>query len=133
MRVVARRTEGFAHEVEIDDGAHRITVDEPPDAGGAGTGPSPTRLLAAGLASCVAITIEMYAERQGWDLGAVEVEAEVAYDGHVPTDFDLAIRLPAELDEERRRRLLVVAGKCPVHRALSGDAPVRISDRIEAA
>ena len=68
MRVVARRRSGFAHDIEIDDGDHRLVVDEPVEAGGTDAGPSPARLVAAGLASCVAITMEMYAERKGGSL-----------------------------------------------------------------
>ena len=37
---------------------------------------SPTELLAASLATCTAITIEMYADRKEWDLGTVEVVAD---------------------------------------------------------
>ena len=84
MRVVARRIEGYAHEVEIE-GGHTLVVDEPADRGGTDTGPRPTRLLAASLAGCIAITIEMYAERKGWEIGAVEVDVDVDYEGHVPT------------------------------------------------
>ena len=69
MKVVARRREGFAHEVEIE-GGHTLLVDEPARVGGTDTGPSPGRLLAASLAACTAITIEMYAERKGWEIGA---------------------------------------------------------------
>lgn len=137
MRVVARRkvTEGnrsggFAHEIEIE-GGHTIVVDEPADAGGTDTGPSPGRLLAASLASCTAVTVEMYAERKGWEIGAVEVDVDATYDGHTPTDFDVTVRLPGELDDEQRRRLLVVASKCPVHRVLAGEKTVTISDRVE--
>ena len=53
-------------------------------AGGTDTGPSPTRLLAASLAGCIAVTIEMYAERKGWDVGAVEVDVDVEYEGYAP-------------------------------------------------
>lgn len=130
MRVVARRREGFAHEVEIE-GGHRIVVDEPPEKGGADSGPSPTRLLAASLASCTAITMEMYAERKGWELGRIEVDVDVAYDGPVPTAFDVTLRLPATLSEEQRDRLLTIAGKCPVHKALAAETPVTIADRME--
>jgi putative redox protein len=133
MRVVARRRQGFAHDVEIEDGAHSLLVDEPVAAGGADAGPSPTRLLAAGLASCIAITIEMYAERKGWDVGAVEVAVDVAYDGFVPSAFDATIRLPAGLDEEQRERLLAVSRKCPVQKVLSGASTVQLTHRIEAA
>ena len=39
-------------------------------------GPSPQELLAASLASCTAITMEMYAKRKGWDIGPVEVQVD---------------------------------------------------------
>ena len=130
MKVVARRREGYAHEVEIE-GGHTLLVDEPVDAGGTDTGPSPTRLLAASLAGCVAVTIEMYAERKGWDLGRVEVDVEAEHEGHAPRSFEITLRLPSELSEEQRARLLVIAGKCPVHRTLAQETPVTISERIE--
>jgi len=121
VKVVARRREGYVHEVDIEDGAHRIVVDEPTVVpGGKDAGPSPTRLLASALAGCIAITMEMYAARKGWELGAVEVEVEVGYDGFVPASYATTIRLPAELSEEQRERLLAVARKCPVHRAIAG-------------
>ena len=72
MRVVARRRDGYTHEVEIDTG-HTIVIDEPVALGGNGRGTSPTRAAATGLAACTAITCEMYAARKGWELGAVEV------------------------------------------------------------
>jgi putative redox protein len=132
VRIVARRVEGYAHDVEIE-GGHEVRVDEPAAEGGADTGPSPTRLLAASLAGCIAITVEMYAGRKGWDLGKVEVDVEVGYDGPVPTSFDVGLKLPAELDSEQRRRLLVIATKCPVHKVLAGEAHVSVSERLEAA
>jgi putative redox protein len=132
VRVVARRAEGFAHDVEIE-GGHELRVDEPASEGGADTGPGPTRLLAASLAGCIAITVEMYAQRKGWDVGKVEVDVEVGYDGPVPTNFEVGLKLPAELDDEQRRRLLVIATKCPVHKVLSGEAHVNVTERLEAA
>jgi putative redox protein len=132
VRIVARRVEGYAHDVEIE-GGHRLRADEPETAGGTDTGPSPTRLLGASLASCIAITVEMYAERKGWDVGAVEVDVEVGYEGPVPTDFEVGLKLPAGLDDEQRRRLLVIATKCPVHKVLAGEAHVKVVERLEAA
>ena len=131
MRIVARRVEGYAHDVELE-GGHDLRVDEPADKGGADTGPRPTQLLGASLAGCIAITVEMYANRKGWDVGAVEVDVEVGYDGPVPTSFEVGLKLPAELDDEQRRRLLVIATKCPVHKVLAGEAHVNVSERLEA-
>jgi putative redox protein len=130
VRVVARRREGLTHEVEIE-GGHTIVVDEPLAAGGSDTGPSPTRLVAAGLAGCTAVTIEMYAERKGWDVGKVEVDVDVEYEDFAPLSFAVILRLPAELSEEQRARLLVIARKCPVHKLLVGETPVVVSDEIE--
>lgn len=132
MRIVARRVEGFAHDVEVE-GGHEVRVDEPDGAGGTDTGPSPTQLLGASLAGCIAITVEMYAERKGWDVGAVEVEVEMTYEGVVPRSFEVGLKLPADLDEEQRRRLLVIATKCPVHKVLAGEAHVSVVERLEAA
>jgi putative redox protein len=131
MKVIARRRQGFAHEIEFE-GAHTIVVDEPVAVGGTDSGPSPTRLVGAALASCVAVTVEMYAERKGWDVGLVEVDVDVEYEGFAPRSFAVALRLPEGLGEEQRRRLLEIATRCPVHKVLTGEAQVTVSDRIEA-
>jgi putative redox protein len=129
-QAIARRREGYTHEVEID--GHELIADEPEESGGANRGPSPTRLLAGALASCTAITIEMYADRKGWDLGQIEVVADMEYgQPAVPRSFLVTLKLPKELSEEQQQRLGVIAGKCPVHRVLSRDAQVEVEDRIE--
>ncbi|MGN6816916.1 MAG: OsmC family protein [Solirubrobacterales bacterium] len=129
MRIVARRVEGYAHDVEVD--GHTLRLDEPPEVGGTGSGPRPTKLLAASLASCIAITVEMYAGHKGWDLGEVEVDVEMTYEGPVPVGFDVGLKLSGALDEEQRRRLLVIATKCPVHKVLAGEAHVNVVERLE--
>ena len=128
--VTARRREGFLHDVEID--GHSLLIDEPEAAGGTNQGPSPTRLLAASLAACTAITMEMYAQRKEWELPEVEVEVEMEYGyASLPESFEVTIRLPKELSEEQQERLRVIAGKCPVHRTLARETEVSILDRVE--
>jgi len=131
LRIVARRRQGYAHEVELE--GHDLRVDEPADHGGTDTGPRPTQLLGASLAGCIAITVEMYADRKGWDLGPVEVDVEMSYEGPVPTSFEVGLKLPSDLDAEQRRRLLVIATKCPVHKVLAGEAHVNLVERLENA
>lgn len=131
MKAVARRRDGYTHDVEID-GRHTIVIDEPEAAGGNDEGPTPTRTVAAALAACTAITCEMYAARKGWELGAVEAEVDATYgDNGAMVEAMVTLRVPEPLDPEQQRRLLVIAGKCPVHRALVGATPIEISDRIE--
>jgi putative redox protein len=121
MRAISRRVGGhLKQDVAIRE--HRVTADEPREHGGEDSGPSPQELLAASLASCTAITMEMYADRKGWDVGeiTVEVEYEPAQRGS-PTRFVMNVEMPKEVSEEQRERLMQIAAKCPVHRALEGE------------
>ena len=128
MRASAQRISGFRHVVKVRQ--HRLNSDEPEDAGGDDAAPSPQELLAASLASCTAVTIEMYADRKGWDLGTVEVECEyVPAERGCPTRFSLTLRLPSDLTDEQVQRLKVIATKCPVHRTLDGE--VMFDERVE--
>ena len=129
MKATARRDAGtFRHTVQVRD--HQLTVDEPVDAGGEDAGPDPRELLAVSLASCTAITMEMYAARKGWDIGHVEVDVEYSpSERGCPTKFQLVMRFPDDLPDDRVERLQVIAAKCPVHRALDGE--VMFQERIE--
>lgn len=121
MRAIARRSGGtLKHHVEV--GGHRLVADEPTAQGGTDAGPSPEELLAASLASCSAITMEMYANRKGWDIGNVVVDVvyEPAHRGS-PTRFTMDVRLPAALPDDQRQKLMQIAAKCPVHRTLEGE------------
>src|SRR3979490_3222029 len=121
MKATARRDgRTLKHTVHVRD--HQLTVDEPLDFGGDDTGPDPLELLAVSLASCTAITIEMYAGRKGWDVGHVEVDVEYSpAERGCPTKFELVMRLADDVPEEQVERLRVIAAKCPVHRALDGE------------
>jgi putative redox protein len=128
VKAIARRVQGYTHEVEVD--GHHLITDEPTEAGGNDEGPSPTRLLTASLASCTATTVEMYADRKRWELGAVEVEAElVSAERGEPARYTVEVRIPTPLTDEQADRIRVIAGKCPVHRMLIGE--VEIEDRVE--
>ena len=128
LKASARRSANFSHAVTIRE--HQLTVDESRVRGGDDEGPSPEELLAASLATCTAVTIEMYAQRKGWDLGPVEVDAQFspAERGH-PTRFEIVLRLPAHLSDEQVANLSVIAAKCPIHRTLDGE--VMFSERVE--
>jgi putative redox protein len=129
MKAISRRVgERLRQQVNIRE--HELTADEPKSSGGEDSGPSPQELLAASLASCTAVTMEMYAARKGWDIGevTVDVDYEPAHRGS-PTRFEMTVSLPKELPEEQRERLMQIAAKCPVHRTLEGE--VMFDERVE--
>jgi putative redox protein len=122
----AQRISGYRHVIKVRQ--HRLNSDEGGDAGGSDAGPSPQELLAASLASCTAVTMEMYAARKGWDLREVECEYTPAERG-CPTKFTVTLRLPSSLTDEQVQRLKIIATKCPVHRTLDGE--VMFDERVE--
>jgi putative redox protein len=128
LRASAEQLENLRHDVRVR--SHTITADEPRDHGGDDSGPSPQELLAASLASCSAITMEMYARRKGWNIDGLRVDCEYmpAERGH-PTQFKLVMKMPAHLDQEQIDRLVVIAARCPVHRTLEGE--VAFDERVE--
>lgn len=121
---------GFGRYAQVVyDGKHRLTADEPEEAGGLDTGPSPYRLLLAALGACTSITLRMYAERKKWPLRHVAVR--LRHGGSHAKDsagceekpgkidrIEREIELTGDLSEEQRSRLLEIAGKCPVHQTL---------------
>jgi putative redox protein len=128
QRASAAQRENLRHDVRMR--SHTITADEPRDHGGDDAGPSPQELLAASLASCSAITMEMYARRKGWDVTGMRVDCEYtpAERGH-PTQFKLVMRMPAHLSEEQVDKLTAISARCPVHRTLEGE--VAFDERVE--
>ena len=125
-------------QTEIAAGGIRFLADEPAEAGGADSGPTPYQLLSAALAACTSMTLRLYAERKGWDLPPFTVEVAhslVPATGGVPArdQFDRRIAFAEPLDEACRTKLLDIANKCPVHRTLERGAEIgtRVGDMDE--
>lgn len=100
--------------------SHQIIADEPVSVGGTEQGMSPTELLASALASCICITLRMYADRKNWDLQEAIVTITFersSEDGH--SKFTKDVRFVGNLDEEQTKRLKEVANNCPVHKTLT--------------
>jgi putative redox protein len=129
--IVTRRS-GQTYTTDIQIRGHQLIADEPSEKGGEDLGPTPVELLMASLASCTAITLEMYASRKEWPLKGVSIEITKELDPESPYKADLLrqrIRLDGPLDADQRARLLVIAGRCPVHRLIA-DGPRMIEELV---
>lgn len=125
-RRVSARTGTGRYRTEVDVRGHTLTADEPEALGGGDAGPTPFDLLGAALASCTTMTLRMYADRKTWPLEGVVARVEhrrIVSGGADPKarprdHFLLDVELHGPLDEAQRGRLLEIAHRCPVHRAL---------------
>lgn len=108
---------------------HEVVVDQPTDDGGTDTGPTPTELFAASLASCVAFYAGRYLDRHGIAAGGLGVRCGFRIsDGHPArvTDVDLAVDLPAGFPDTRREALHRVVERCTIQNTLREPPDVRI-------
>lgn len=120
MSVTLQSESGYAQVIHA--GHHRLTADEPPP-GGTDTGPAPYGLLLASLGACTSITLRMYAERKGWQLGTIQVALQVD-NSPAGTKIDRQIRFSAPLNDDQRAKLLEIAEKTPVTKTLRAGATI---------
>jgi putative redox protein len=118
----------------ISVGPHAFQADEPSANGGNDAGPESHELLLAALGACASITVQMYAHRKQWPVEGVHVH--LSY-GRVPSEgqsgakigmgnaIEMGISFSGDLSEDQRRRLLEIAGRCPVHRILTSQVEIR--------
>jgi putative redox protein len=121
--------QGYRTEIQVDpDLKHALVADEPEDVGGTNQGPTAFGLLAGALAACTCATLRSYANLKGiaFDRLVVEVDAtrrtpseqnEAGPDAR-STLVRKKITIDGDLTDAQRERMLQIAEKCPVNRAL---------------
>lgn len=117
---------------------HELLVDQPISDGGSDSGPTPTELFVAGLASCVGHYARRFLARHGLSDAGLRVTAEWEMADDRPARvgrIDLCVQPPAGLPEERRAAFLAVASHCTVHNSITQqpDVLVRLVDAAGVA
>ena len=113
---------GYAQR--ISTAGHELTADEPVRRGGTDTGASPFELMLASLGACTAITLRMYAERKQWDLGTIKVSLRLLKNGDEPMRIERKLSVSGTMGSEQYAKLLEIADKTPVTRALASGVPI---------
>lgn len=107
--------------MEVKTTKHTVMVDEPESIGGSDQHPNPAQYVLSALASCTAITIKMYANNKGWDVGNINVDVkmkEVISSGKPIKSIVKTLQFENSLDKERIERLLTIGSRCPVSKLL---------------
>jgi len=106
---------------------HYAVIDEPLDAGGDDNAPTPMEYLLTAIGGCVSITLRMYTERKGWDLGEITVNMKletVETENGMEKKIVEEIHFEKEITPDQRKRLLNIAGKCPVVKLVKGETNI---------
>ena len=107
---------------------HVVRVDQPEADGGTDTGPTPTELLVASLASCVAFYARRYLRRHQLPEAGLLVEASAEM-GSGParlTRITVSVTVPDGVPEDRRAPLLAMASHCTVRNTLASAPDVTV-------
>ncbi|KOU72892.1 osmotically inducible protein OsmC [Streptomyces sp. MMG1533] len=105
----------------VDIRGHRLQVDQPTEAGGTDTAPTPTELFAASLATCVAFYAGRYLHRHNLPRTGLRVRTEFTMAADRPArvaSLRVVVVPPPKLPEQRRAALLAVVSHCTVHNTL---------------
>jgi uncharacterized OsmC-like protein len=115
-----RFVSGEAYEVAVR--GHRIMVDQPAEAGGADSAPTPTEMFVASLATCVAFYAGRYLTRHGYSRDGLSVAVDYTMAADRPARIAavrLTLRVPADVPVGRRAALQAVASHCTVHNTIT--------------
>ena len=114
---------GYAQRITTTAG-HELASDEPERRGGTNTGPAPFDLMLSSLGACTAITLRMYSERKQWNLGTIDVALRLIKERDDPMRIERHISVSETVDGEQQEKLLEIADKSPVTKALAAGVPI---------
>ena len=127
MAHVTITSTGTAYAHRISNGRHELVADEPASLGGQDQGMAPFDLYLASLAACTAITLRMYAQKKGWELGEFSAQLKSSRDEAGKMLVHRTLHASAELTDAQWERLLDVATRTPVTLAMRDGAIITSS------
>ena len=104
---------------------HQWVSDQPEEAEGLDLGPKPTELLLSSLLSCKLITIQVYAERKGWNLDGIKIHLEII-GSEEKTIIEKRIEFTSNHTKEQQKRLTYISGRCPIAKMLSNSIEFKL-------
>jgi len=117
--VITAASEGPNFRTRITNGTQVVLADAEVGSGGGAAGFLPHELLEASLASCMNVTLRMYAGTHGIPLEGVQTTVTLNRDDPDEAAFEYTLRLDGPLTDDQRTRLARAAAACPVKRTLS--------------
>jgi len=124
MRTVTSQFGEGSLQQKLSVGDLHFLSDAEVNKGGGRTGPSPHEYLGAALAACTSMTLKMYASRKAMNLENTIVTVGIERIDDIEK-FTRDIQLIGNLNPEDKERLIEIANKCPIHKALAGQIQIK--------
>lgn len=124
--------------IESDIRGHNVVIDQPANAGGTDTGPTPLELMFAALAGCIGTIGRIVAMQKRIELRgmAIKVEGPLDTDGLLGKPIDgrvgfegitVTVDIDADMTTEEKEAFLhEVDARCPVSENLLNATPVSV-------
>jgi len=137
--VIVRSTQSLRNDIEA--GPYTLIADEPVEAGGTASGPTPYDFLNAALGACTSMTIHVVAKRENIPVESVEITVSndrmyakdcadcTSTEGYIHR-FTVSVKVTGNLTAAQRERILTVARRCPVAKTLMSE--IRVDDVLVA-
>ena len=103
---------------KISHGQHEYLTDKPESFGGQDAGPAPYDFLIAALISCTMITLRMYAQHKGFELGEFRVEADFKANKDGEEWIERRLSFANDLDDAMCSKILQICERTPVTKTL---------------
>ena len=112
---------------EVLSGKHQLITDKPESFGGQDKGLAPYDFVCSGLISCTMITLRMYAQHKGFDLGEFTVEADFNANKEGKEWIERRLSFANALSEELHQKGLDICQKTPVTKTLLRSVEINTS------
>ena len=136
--VVIKSKLGSKFVIESDIRGHKVVIDQPTNAAGTDTGPTPLELMLVSLAGCIGTIGRIVAMQKRIDLRGMEIKVEGSLDTNgllgKPIDgrvgfegFTITVDVDADMtDEEKEAFIHEVDSRCPVSENMLNATPIKI-------
>jgi putative redox protein len=122
--VQARLTGGLRAVIQAGD--FELVADEPESIGGTNTGPRPTELLLASIASCFTLSLAYSARKRDLELSDVEVDVVGRLDGPQFVSFRIEVRASSPTGDELAKLAESAKRVCYVTRTLAAGPEIEV-------
>jgi putative redox protein len=128
MNKISTISASIMYDYKVINTARNFTwfADEPIELGGKDEGPLPIELFLSSLASCILITLRMYAQRRNWDAGEIHIELSLS-ELENGVDITKDISFSGNLEKHQIEQLYEISKRSPLSKILSNPIDIKFA------